>query len=141
MIDLEFKLYLQSINQQSCQWQWYTAWTIIYCRIYFLREVTRLTEQDTHSDSVHNRMLSLLNAQFKEDYFQICDLLIDNHFLINQLLITLSFWSQLIKCKILNQAEKDRYYCIWCECSLFKNFIRCFRSCLKSHQRCWINTS
>ena len=60
---------------------------IIYCRIHFLREVTQLTEQDTHSNSVYDHMLSLLNAQFKEDYFQICNLLIDNHFLINQLLI------------------------------------------------------
>lgn len=69
--------YLESIDPEGRSWRWHLKKVLILCRVHFLRSIDKLAGTTNKApDSLYGRMRALLSCQSREEYFQLCDLLI-----------------------------------------------------------------
>jgi hypothetical protein len=78
-----FGHYLSGIDPQHRSWRWHCLSTVYLCRIHFFRSVDRVCSTNIEDQS---RLKSLLTAQSKEDYEDICGAI------IGKLFITCSYY-------------------------------------------------
>jgi hypothetical protein len=73
--------YLQEIDPQHHPILWQLKGIIIFCRVHFFRTITETVGNTNRTTGVWSRMASLVDCKSKEDYDQLCDLLIGKYFL------------------------------------------------------------
>ncbi|OXV07623.1 hypothetical protein Egran_04612 [Elaphomyces granulatus] len=69
-------LYLESIDPEGRSVSCHIQNIAIYCRVHFLRNIEQAVGK-RKAQEVSGRMVSLLDCQSKEDYFHLCELLIE----------------------------------------------------------------
>ncbi|CAG8980989.1 hypothetical protein HYALB_00013550 [Hymenoscyphus albidus] len=75
-----FGRYLAEVDVLNRSWQWHVKQAIIYCTIHFKRGILRAAGTGTSSTELHKRMEQLLYTKSREEYFELCDLLIDSEY-------------------------------------------------------------
>ncbi|EEH41177.2 hypothetical protein PAAG_03463 [Paracoccidioides lutzii Pb01] len=70
--------YLAELDPQKHHFSWQLKNIVIFCHVHFFRSISNLVKSENQHISVYNRMTSLLNCKSKEQYMELCDLLIAN---------------------------------------------------------------
>ncbi|KFY79201.1 hypothetical protein V498_08982 [Pseudogymnoascus sp. VKM F-4517 (FW-2822)] len=75
-----FGHYLSELDHRHRPWQWHVQSAIIYCTIHFKRGIIRATGTSIAALELQRRMEQLLHVQSSDEYFQLCDLLINSEY-------------------------------------------------------------
>jgi len=74
-----FGLYLESCDPETRAWDWHIMHINMFCHIHFYRSIGKAAGATGYSlVSVHSRMKELVRVTSREDYFLLCEALIES---------------------------------------------------------------